>query len=485
MSETPNEMIVSALDSKALGISKGKMIMYASGSLGSFLLYFMFSTHILYFYVDILFMPVVLFNLGFLIFGIVNAINDPIFGYISDRTRTKYGRRRPYILYMMIPSFIVWVLVWIPLINDPLLYNGFLFFLYFTIMITAWDSLYTLVDINQQALFPEMFAPEERAGVNVWRFVFAGVGLLAGVALPPIVAETVGTVDAPNYGLAGLIFGLLGLFTYALTFLGSREHPEFQVEEPLDLKAGLKRLMNRSFATFVGYNLSINYIAALAPATIPFFMEYVITDYNMPFLGELTFGTASTVVLGMMFIVGILVVPVWGFLIQKLGGRKATMLCAIVYGLGFVPWLFVTSVVQALIFAMFVGIGIGGALIVPDILISQVIDEDEAITGKRREGMHYGFNNLVIRTSFVFFSITATTVFLLTGYDANLAQQTSEAIFGIRLLESVFPILAIICALICLYFYPLHGKIWEDIKQKRVLIHQEKKKLLQETNSDS
>ena len=60
------------------------------------------------------------------------------------------------------------------------------------------------------------------------------------------------------------------------------------------------------------------------------------------------------------------------------------MLCAVVYGLGFVPWLFVTSVLQALIFAMFVGIGIVGALIVPDILIFQVIDEDEAITGKRR-----------------------------------------------------------------------------------------------------
>ncbi|MFX0093486.1 MAG: MFS transporter, partial [Candidatus Hodarchaeota archaeon] len=446
--DQPERTIEVLGSSEPLGISKSKMIFYASGSFGSFLLYFMFSTHILYYYVDVLFMPIVLFNLGFLIFGIVNAINDPLFGYVSDRTRTKHGRRRPYILYMMVPAFIAWVLIWIPLISDPALFDGLLFFLYFTIIICAWDSLYTLVDINQQALFPEMFAPEERASVNVWRFAFAGLGLLVAVALPPIIAETVGTAQNPNYGAPGLIFGLLGLLTYALTFIGSKERPELQLEEPLDLKAGLQRLLNRSFATFVGYNLAINYIAALAPGMIPFYMEYVVSDYTLPLLGELSFGTASTIVLGVMFIVGIISVPFWGLIIQKLGARKATMVIGIVYALGFLPILVLNSLFQVLLATFVVGLGVGGVLIVPDILISQVIDEDEVITGKRREGMHYGFNNLIIRTSFVFYSITVTVVFLLTGYDATLAQQLPAAVLGIRLLTSIFPILAVIISLI-------------------------------------
>ncbi|MCK4814635.1 MFS transporter, partial [bacterium] len=255
-------------------LSKNKMLLYASGSFGSYLLYFMFTTYILYYYVDILFLPITLFNLGFAIFGVVNAINDPIFGAISDRTKSKYGRRRPYILYAVIPATIAWFLVWIPLITDPVILDGLLFFLYFTFMICAWDSLYTLVDINQQALFPEMFPPEERPSVNSWRFIFAGLGLLVGVALPLIIAETIGSTENPNYGAAGLFFGILGLITYIFTFIGAKEKPEHQMEEPMSLIAGLKRLGNRSFATFVGYNLCINFIAALGPGIIPFFMEY-------------------------------------------------------------------------------------------------------------------------------------------------------------------------------------------------------------------
>ena len=111
-------------------------------------------------------------------------------------------------------------------------------------------------------------------------------------------------------------------------------------------------------------------------------------------------------------------------------------------------------------------------LIAPDILISQVIDEDEVITGKRREGLHYGFNNLVIRTSFVFYSATTATIFLLTGYDATLEVQQPAAVLGIRVLESIFPILAIVLSLVCLYIFPLHGKRWEDIEKKIAIIRE-------------
>ncbi|MHA2295535.1 MAG: MFS transporter [Candidatus Hodarchaeales archaeon] len=461
-------------------ISQRKVILYASGSFGSFLLYFMFTTYILYYYVDILFLDIILYNIGFIIFGIVNAINDPIFGYISDRTKTKHGRRRPYILYMMVPAFIAWILIWFPLFTDPVLYDGLVFFLYFTVIVCVWDSLYTLVDINQQALFPEMFSPEERAGVNSWRFVFAGMGLLTGVALPPIIAESFGTVQQPNYAVAGLVFGALGLLTYAFTFVGSKERPEFQ-EEPLDFKSGIKRLLNRPFATFVGYNLALNYIAALGPGIIPFFIEYVITDYNLPLMGTITPSIATTLILGVMFIIGIISIPFWGILINKMGSRKATMIISIVYASGYLPWLFVNTIIESIIFAVFLGFGVGGVLIVPDMLISQVIDEDEVLTGKRREGMHYGFNNLVIRTSFVFYSITTTIVFLLTGYEAELAVQPATAVFGLRLLESVFPILAVVFALFCIVLYPLDGDRWKNIKQKRIQLHQEKKVRLEKS----
>ncbi|MFX0050617.1 MAG: MFS transporter [Candidatus Hermodarchaeota archaeon] len=390
---------------------------------------------------------------------------------MSDRTKTRYGRRRPYILYMVVPATIVWILVWFPIINDPTLSNGLLFFLYFTIMISGWDSLYTLVDINQQALFPEMFSPEERPGVNSWRFVFAGLGLLSGVALPPIIAEMISSNESYGYGAVGVFFGALSLLTYLFTFLGSKENLESQLEEPLNFKEGINRLMNRSFATFVGYNLSMNYIAVLGPGIIPFFIEYVIIDYNLPILGELSFATASSIILGIIFIIGIASVPFWSILIKKLGERRTTFLIAIVYGSAFLPWLIVNTLSEAFIFAILLGPGVGGALVIPDILISQVIDEDEVKTGRRREGMHYGFNNLVIRTSFVFYSLTASIVFLLTRYDATLTQQLPSAVLGIRLLESVFPALAACFSLICLYFYPLHGEKWKEIKDKTSLIN--------------
>jgi glycoside/pentoside/hexuronide:cation symporter, GPH family len=439
------------------------MILYASGSLAVALSYQSFGTYIQFLYIDILGLPAAWVGISWSIYGLWNAINDPLAGYWSDATRTRWGRRIPWIAGLFIPLSLTFYLLWTP--PEALIGDGRSLILYFLVTILIFDLLWTIVVMNWTALFPEMIPDEkQRANVSAWRQTFSLVGLIIGVALPPILA---GEDWSGRGGMALLLASVTALF-FGLSLFGSRERPEFWQDTNPPLKEALRAsLANRNFRIFLAANLMVQFVFSALTATVPFYTKYVLliqSDLTLPGLGlTLDVGLQNSLFLGLAFIIALPALPAWAALARRVGAWRALRLsCLLGAGillLFFWPREFYGGTAVALLF----GLNLAGLLMLPDLLIADLVDADELETGARREGVYFGMNGFVIRLAFSIQGIIAGTVLTWSGYAASTPAelypvQPLAALWGIRLMIGGFPALALLLAYWFLRGYSLHDQ---------------------------
>ena len=157
---------------------KRKAVAYGCGHISEQAAYQAFTLLVFTFYFSIVGINILLLSLGFIIWSIFNAFNDPIMGYLSDRTNTKWGRRRPYIMIMLVPLALIMFFLFFPPLSygiDSTMSN----FLHFVIVIILFELFYTTYDINLTSMLPEVFITKEaRIKANNIRQVFAIIGLI-------------------------------------------------------------------------------------------------------------------------------------------------------------------------------------------------------------------------------------------------------------------------------------------------------------------
>ena len=431
---------------------------YSFGAVATALSYQAFSTYIIFFYVDIVKLPPSLAAVGMLIYAVWNAINDPLMGFISDHTHTRWGRRIPYIALGAIPFGLVYSLIWHPPAFDYA--QPFQLFLYFVVFICLFDFFYTITILNWSSLYPEMFPRfRERTEVNAYRQTFGLLGMVLGVVLPPLIFGALG------WGAMGTVFGLVIAISLLITLLGSREHLEYSREKQLPLLASFKAtLKNRSFLTFVFANFFVQYSFTLILATIPFFVKYYL---DAP-------AGATAAILAAAFLTAIPMVYVWQKVAPALGAKRSFMAAMLALALALFPLFFVTTFNGALACALLLGVGIAGFIEVVDLLLCDVIDEDETKTETRREGMYFGANAFIIRFAIALNALTIGLVFISTGYNPYIFTQTRDFIFGLRLLIVAYPLGAILLALLIISFYPLAGASLHQMKARLKEMHNKK-----------
>lgn len=385
------------------------------------------------------------------IYGVWNAINDVIAGYISDKTRTKWGRRIPYISIFSPIMILLFAMIWSPPTKGKPLSNPFdpCIFLFFLLVIFIFEFVYTLVDVGWNALFPEMYKDiKDRSEVAVYRQIFAIIGVIITIIFTPQLishfTKNFGTFQ--GWILVGIILGLMGGASFILSLLGSKEKEKISIESTLPIKEYFKiTFMNKSFLTAAFLILTTSWIWSVLEAMIPFIVQY--------FLG----GQVSdiTIVGAPMIVFPILFYPIWRKICIRYGSRITLAFSTILMVSGLlVLALWADTIIKAIILIAFFGAVNSGVQLTRELLIPDVIDEDEVRTGLRREGIYYGARTFIDRFALALTGVSTAFIFKLSGYMPGIVQP-SEVILSMRIGLALVIIIALTLFLVAIKYYPL------------------------------
>jgi glycoside/pentoside/hexuronide:cation symporter, GPH family len=424
-------------------------MLYAATSLGVATLAEAISGVIAFYIVDVKNLPVPWYSVFWFFYTIYNALNNPALGYLSDRTRSRWGRRIPYVLFGGLPYAVVFALIFTAPFDGKDNPVGLL--IYFGAMIVIWEGLYTAIATGYYGLLPEMFGTyRERTDVAAKMNIFQTIALVFGAALPPLLSSILGWS-----GMAILLSAISVIAIYVgYPALFEREDLKTDTSYPF-MKALRDTFLNRSYLTAAGAQAMRFFATGTLQAGILFYLKYSLkVDSGL-----------ATVILGIAFFVAMLTLYPWrNWVANKLDSRRTLMLANAIMILGIIPMGFSPNIIFTYVTAIIVGIGLGGLVLIGDVIMTEVVDEDEVKTGHQRAGMYFGMSGFVITLSGLLVSSVFGLIMPAFGYDTLLDVQPATVDLGFRIFLTVPTTIGFLFAIFLLWLYPLHGKRLQDIR---------------------
>lgn len=397
-------------------------VAYGLGSFGLESLFKVFVGFYMFYYIDELGLAVAMAAIINVIYAIWDATNDPLVGFLSDNTRTRWGRRRPWLLAGL--PFYVGTLVMVYAVPKPFLQGNALFW-YALGIFTLFESAFTVMSVNYAALFPELFQDlRERAGASSTYQGLGMLGELVGFAIPPFIYARFGFVP-----MAISFAGVAGVALF-LAIIRNQEDPNALKAPPLDLKGAFgEALKDRPFVLFIIAFTFLMFVTAAYTLATPFWVKYT--------LGASPQGTS--LIFAIVFIVAILSVSVWGRLVRVLGIKRSWLWAVAVMAASAIILGLASNLVFGAIGAAVAGAALGGAKVCREIIMSNFVDSSLKRTGHRREGIYYSLLRVMGRLSKIMESLALVLLGLLFGYVSgeNPGPQPENAF---RFLISVFPL---------------------------------------------
>lgn len=412
------------------------------------------------FYTDVVGVPVTTVGVVVLLARVFDAVTDPLVGGLSDRTRTRWGRRRPWLLVGGVGVALCFLALMSPPAAGPLS-AGWGATAWFTAALLGVFAAWTMVVVPYEALGNELSEDfDERTTVLGLRDGLLLIGTLVAAALP----EVLDLVLSPPSGSAPQrdVMRAMGLvyapFMAGLCALAAWRVPERAAARPptapLRFRDGLDALrQNPAFASLlVGY--TVNALGSNLPGTlILFYVSYVLHSAR------------ANLFLALYLAVGILVTPLWIPISRALGKARAYLL-AMALNVGSFVWVFFLGPGDEAVYGLLVvlsALGMGGTLVVPSSMQADVIDYDELITGTRREGLYVGLWSVSRKLSAALGVGLALPILDWAGYVPN-GEQPEAVLFALRVLYALVPTGCALIAAIVLVRYPIGRAEHEAIR---------------------
>lgn len=358
---------------------------YACGDIyggGSFLI---FSMLFMNFLVIVEGIPVVLATTIIFVGKLWDAITDPIMGNLSDRTRSRFGRRRVYFLAGAIPVLLSFVMMW----YSFGITGETAKFIYYMLAYMFFGTAFTIVMIPYNAILPDITSDyNERTSFTTVRMAFsAGTAILAAV-VPMMVIKGFGSTEngptqAPGYLAMAIVFGVLFGLCWLLTFLGTKERKDLPAPEPFSIKQWFTVLRNKTYRIYLGIFVFVQVAIDLLLALFVFYIDIVVLQFKNY---ELIMGVLLVFQLAFMFMHNIIA--------QKKGKVFPLYIGIPVWVAASIGFIFVTSATPLwiiFVLAILVAAGAAAGNLATWSMLSDTCDVDELMTRKRREGIYSGF----------------------------------------------------------------------------------------------
>ncbi len=394
-----------------------------------------------------------------------DAVNDPLVGIMADRTHTRWGRRRPWILLGAVPFGLSFLALWmVPFPGQPQV-----LFWYYIAAAVIFNTCYTAVNLPYTALTPDLTQDyDERTRLTQYRFWFSVGGSVLSAVLHPLI---VGAFEnsAVGYIISAGLWSLLSVGSLVWCVWGTRERPTASTDSSPPFRQQFKGIFqNQAYLLVIGIYLFSWLALQFTASIIPYFVNYWMQLSN------------EQLALTMLAIQGtnFLMLPVWAVICARMGKRAA-------FGLGAVTWIVAQlgilmlqpgQLVGLLLLGCLAGAGISTTYLIPWSMIPDVIDWDELKFGRRREGVFYAMMVFLQKMGLALGLSMVGRVLEAYGFQSTTPGlpdpvQPESALLAIRIAIGVFPVVALVISLGLAYLYPLtrskHAEIIQALQERK------------------
>ena len=410
--------------------------------------------HLTIFYSDTILVPLGFIALVKAVARAFDALTDPLMGWITDRTRTRWGRRRPWMIVG--PPLAALAFIALFAVPDALTPTGAT--IWFAVAYTSYYLFHTVYEIPHGGLGPELTLDyNERTSLFGWRVPFLVGGTLVAAILPPALIGYFGDARS-GYVTFAVIFGVLLVLLYINLVVNVQERPDFANRAPNPLVPGVRRVMrNRAFRVLLLVYVTGSVTGAIPGLMMPYFTKYVLQPENP----DMWLG----IFLAIYFGSGFLFLPLWMLLARKLGKKNAWLISfvpGITGSIGIFALLGKGDLMMTAAILTWTGAAFSAGMLLGPSIQADVIDYDELYTGRRREAQYNGLWSVMTKFTVIPSMALPLAILAAYGYQPNIVQ-TEQVQDVIRTIFGLAPALTAVVALVIATRFPINQKVHEQI----------------------
>lgn len=432
-------------DKKTNAIPLGTKLSYGVGNIGLIPVIAAMSFFLMAFYTDVALISPAVAGMALTVGKIWDIINDPLFGWMTDHTKSKHGRRRVYLIYGAIPLMIGVFVLWIVPADLPPVSA----FIWIAATYIIFSTVFSITYIPYTAMTAELTQDyDERTNLMTISSVGAAIGYAIGsIAMRAIV----GSAETPRLGymIAGAVFGVLAGLSVAFVAWRVKEPKEFKsATSKMPIVASIKAtFQNKPFVMLISAFGIVRLAFTLMQASMMYFVVYNLME-NRDAIGPLL--TVLMLVITVFIFLWKWIGQRWSKSISYVGGLLIVAVC-----LFYSFWLGKGDMNILMIVGSILAIGMSSHWVMPWAMLPDVIEYDQLETGERREGMYFGVYGLVDKIARTLGIIILGWVLEILNYVPNVPQ-SEESLLGIRLLFGPIPAVLILFAIPILIYYPIN-----------------------------